>query len=123
MSPKCARAMKSCGFDPPILGCAGRQRNTPDYHVEKHGRGLPNFGSLVDRAGRGLVGELGDGVRDQAPGGRAVLVAGGRELIGSSDAFVERLIAVALEHELRRPPDVDLGYHAAKAARLPSIKV
>jgi hypothetical protein len=48
---------------------------------------------------------------------------GGCELVGARDAFLERLIAVALEHELRCPPNVDIGYHAAKAARLPSIKV
>ena len=52
----------------------------------------------------------------------AVPIAGDRELIGSSGAFLECLVAVALEHELRRPPNVDLGDHTVKAAR-PSIKV
>ena len=64
-----------------------------------------------------LVGELEDGGRDPAPSGRAIVVAGGRELISSSDSFLERLVAVALEHELRRPPNVDLRYHAGKTAR------
>jgi len=76
----------------------------------------------VDRAGRDLVGELDDGVHDPAPCGRAVVVAGGRELISSSDSFLERRVAAAFDHELRRPPNVDLGYHAGKAARPPSIK-
>jgi len=55
----------------------------------------------VDRAGRDLVGELDDGVHDPTPCGRAVVVAGGRELISSSDSFLERRVAVAFDHELR----------------------
>ena len=31
--------------------------------------------------------------------------------------FLDRILAVALKHQLRRPPNVDLGYHAGKAAR------
>jgi hypothetical protein len=30
----------------------------------------------------------------------------GRELISSSDSFLERRVAVAFDHELRRPPNV-----------------
>jgi hypothetical protein len=41
----------------------------------------------VDRAGRDLVGELDDGLRDPPPSGRAVVVADDRELISSSDSF------------------------------------
>jgi NAD(P)-dependent dehydrogenase (short-subunit alcohol dehydrogenase family) len=33
------------------------------------------------------------------------------------NALLQGVIAVALEHELRRAPNVDLGYHAAKTAR------
>jgi hypothetical protein len=78
----------------------------------------------VRRARRGLVGVLQDGVHDPAPGRRALSVAGGRELIiSSSGAFRLGLLAVALEHQLRRPPNVDLGYHTGKAARSRSIKV
>jgi hypothetical protein len=33
------------------------------------------------------------------------------------------LLAVAVEHQLRRPPNVDLGYHTAKGVWPPSIKV
>ena len=77
----------------------------------------------MNRAGRGLVGELGHRRRDAAPRRRAVAVAGGRQLMGARGAFLERPIAVTLEHELRRPPNVDLGYHVAKAARPPTKKV
>ena len=61
----------------------------------------------MNRAGRGLVGELGHRRRDAAPRRRAVAVAGGRQLMGARGAFLERPIAVTLEHELRRPPNVD----------------
>jgi hypothetical protein len=72
----------------------------------------------------GLVRELQDSVRDPAPGHRAVLIAGDSELVSAGGAFLERcLVAVALEHELRCPPNIYLGYHAAKAARPPSRKV
>jgi hypothetical protein len=47
-------------------------------------------------------------------------VAAGRELVSSSGAFVERLIAVALEHQVGGAPDIDLGYHAEKTAGLRS---
>ena len=77
----------------------------------------------MDRAGRGLIGELPNGIRDPAPGGHAVIIPGGREFVGAGGAFLERLVAVALQHELRRSPNIDFGYHAAKVARPPSIKV
>jgi hypothetical protein len=76
----------------------------------------------VQRTGRRLVGELADGAGDPAPHGTIVIVLGG-ELVGALDALVERLIAVALEHQLRRTPNIDLGYHAGKGARPPSITV
>ena len=77
----------------------------------------------MDRAGRGFVRELGHGRHDPAPGRRPVGITGERELVSSSGAFLERFLAVALEHQLCRPPYVDLGYHAGKAARPSSIKV
>jgi hypothetical protein len=46
-----------------------------------------------------------------------------RELVSSSGAFLERLLAVAFEHQPRCPPNVDLGHHAGKAARSSPIKV
>src|SRR6516225_3099566 len=76
----------------------------------------------MDRAGRGLIGELPNGIRDPAPGHHAVIIPGGRELVGASGAFLERLVAVPLQHELRRSPNIDLGYHAAKVARRISVE-
>jgi hypothetical protein len=52
----------------------------------------------VDRSGRSLVRELGDRMRDPAPGRHTVIVAGSRELIGTSGAFLERLVSVAALH-------------------------
>jgi hypothetical protein len=68
----------------------------------------------VHPAGRGIVRELNDRSSDAAPHGRPVLVAGGLELVGSGSAFLERLVAIPLEHELRRPPNVDLRDHAPR---------
>src|SRR6202011_185872 len=68
----------------------------------------------VHRAGRRLVRELPDSVGDPAPSRGAVTIAGGHELVGSGGAFLERLVAIALEHQLRRPPNVDLRDHALK---------
>jgi hypothetical protein len=67
--------------------------------------------------------ELGHRRHDPSPGRRPVVIAGKRELVSSSGAFLEHLPAVAFEHQLRRPPKVDLGYLAGKAARSSSIKV
>jgi hypothetical protein len=69
------------------------------------------------------VGELGHGCHDPVPGRRSVIVASECEFGSSSSALLERLITVALEHQLRRPPNVDLGYHRAKSARLPSTNL
>ena len=41
-------------------------------------------------------------------------IAGECELVSSGGAFLEGLLAVVLEHQLRRTPDVDLRDHAAK---------
>ena len=68
----------------------------------------------MDRAGGYFVRERGHDRHDPAPGRRPVVIAGKRELVSSRGAFLERLLAVALEHELRRPPDVDLGYQPGK---------
>jgi hypothetical protein len=77
----------------------------------------------VERAGRCLVCELDDRACDPAPDRGAFMVAGGLELADSQSAFGLGLVAVGLQHQLRRSPDVDLGYHAGKAARSSSIKV
>jgi len=76
--------------------------------------------SLVDLARRSLVGELGHGRHDPTPSRRPGIVAGERELVSSCHAFVERFFAIALEHELRRPPNVDLRDQSAKLMKLRS---
>jgi len=62
----------------------------------------------VDSSGRGLVRELGHGRHDPAPGSRAVFIAGERHLVSASRALLKCIVAIALDHELRRPPNVDL---------------
>jgi hypothetical protein len=66
----------------------------------------------VDRAGWGGVGELPDGIRNPAPDRHAVVIAGGCELVNARSAFLERFLAVALEHKGGGAPDVDLRNHA-----------
>lgn len=68
----------------------------------------------MHQAGRDRVGQLNDGIRDPTPCRRAVLIIGGSELVGAHHAFRKRVVAIAIEHELCRSPDVDLGYHATK---------
>jgi hypothetical protein len=74
----------------------------------------------VHRAGRCRVRKLRDGIGDQAPSRGAVVIAVGSELIGARIAFLERLLAIALEHEVGGTPDIDLGYHVGKTAGLQS---
>ena len=75
--------------------------------------------TLVDPPRRGLVRELGHGGDDPAPSRRPIIIASGREFICALRTFVERLFAVALEHELRRPPNVDLGCQSARLMKSP----
>ena len=77
----------------------------------------------VNWSGRGFIGEFTDDMCDPAPDCHAVIIPGGRELVGTGSAFLERFLAVPLQHELRRAPNIDLVYHAAKVARPRSIKV
>ena len=65
-------------------------------------------------ARRGGIRELGDGGSDPAPHDHPVVVPGGHEFVGSGCALFERLVAIALEHQLRRSPNVDLRDHALK---------
>ena len=85
-------------------------------------RTTPITAGSVYRAGRYRVGELLNSSRDPAPCRRAVLIIAGSKLVGARYAFVKRVIALALEHELRRPPDINLGDHAGKTVRPLSIK-
>jgi hypothetical protein len=68
----------------------------------------------VQRSGRWGVGELNDRSGDPAPGVRAIVIAGGRELVSAQVALLERFAAVALQHQRRGPPDVDFGYYRAR---------
>ena len=65
----------------------------------------------MDPSGRGLVRDLLDGGHDTAPGSRAIVLARERQLVGASSGLLKRVIAIAIEHQLRRPPDVDLRDH------------
>src|SRR5216684_625805 len=67
----------------------------------------------VHSAGRGFVRELGDGGSDPTPDVRPVVVVR-HELVSARGAFLDRLVAIALEHQLRRVPNVDLRDHALK---------
>ena len=62
----------------------------------------------MERAGRCLVRELDDRSGDPAPDRRAFMVAAGGEFIAARGAFGLGSVAVALEHELRRAPNVHL---------------
>src|SRR6516165_3316215 len=73
----------------------------------------------MESAGRDLVRKLRHGRHDPAPGGRPGIVAGKRQLVSSNGAFLERSLAIALEHELCRPPNVDLGYQSARLMKSP----
>ena len=77
----------------------------------------------VQRSGRRGVGELLDSGGDTAPGVRAGVIAIRRELVGARGALLERLISVALQHQGGGTPDIDLGYHGGKIARLRSTNV
>jgi len=65
----------------------------------------------VGSARRLHFGELADCVDDPAPHGGAVVILLGEKLIGARSAFLERFLAVALEHQAGCAPDVDLRNH------------
>src|SRR5262249_3915727 len=53
----------------------------------------------VNWSGRGFIGEFTDGICDPASGCHAVIIPGGRKLVGTGSAFLERFLAVPLQHE------------------------
>jgi hypothetical protein len=59
------------------------------------------------------------GRHDPAPGRRAVVIAGGCELVGAGGAFLQRSLAVALEHQVRGAPNVDLRYQSGRLIKSP----
>ena len=79
----------------------------------------------MHRPGMCGVGKFLDRVDNAAPDGGALVIAGGRELVGPLGAFVLGLFAVALKHEVRDAPDVDLDYHTGRleADRLETFKL
>ena len=46
------------------------------------------------------------------------MIAGRRELVNTRAAFLERFVAVTLQHQIGGSPDIDLGYHRAENCRL-----
>jgi hypothetical protein len=95
------------------LSRKGLRQNPPEHgwHDRRHARGQLGRRSVERPPGCG-VGELGDGRHYPPPRRRPIIMAGERELIGSGGSFFECLLAVALEHQLRRSPNLDLGYHS-----------
>ena len=77
----------------------------------------------MQRPRRRGVGELLDGDRDPAPGVRAGVIAIRRELVSARGALFERFVAEAFQHQGGGTPDIDLGYHGGKIARLRSTNV
>ena len=77
----------------------------------------------MKRSGWDRVGKLFDGGGDPTPGVGAVVIAAGRELGGARGTLFVRFVTVALQHKCGGTPDIDLGYHAAKAAGLRSTNV
>jgi hypothetical protein len=74
---------------------------------------VPEGCSLLS-PGRCCVRELGECVHGPAPYGDPVVVTSGHRFVGSGGTFFERLVAIALEHRLGSPPNVDLRDHALK---------
>jgi len=51
---------------------------------------------------------------DPALSVRAIVIAGGLELVDAAGAFLERFVAaVGVEHQIGSAPDMDLRYHSA----------
>jgi hypothetical protein len=77
----------------------------------------------VQRAGwRGVI-ELLDGSCNPAPGRSTVIIALGLPNVSTRGALLQCLLTVALEHQAGGTPDIDLGYHAARTARLRSPNI
>jgi hypothetical protein len=102
----------------PRAGCAAGFGNTVGSRTRRrHSNACAQARRSVNRAGRVCIDELPDGVRDPAPDGHTVVIAGRRELVNARGAFLERSLAIALEHQGGGAPDVDLGNHAVRFPR------
>jgi hypothetical protein len=42
------------------------------------------------------------------------VIAVGHKLVGTPGALLERLLALAFEHQVGGTPDIDLGYHCGR---------
>jgi hypothetical protein len=91
----------------------GRSR-TPGRHQSGAGMG---FRWSVERSRRRLVRKLADGIGDAPPDGGSIVIVLGGELVCTRGAFLERLVAIPLKHQVGSAPDVDLRYHAGQLAR------
>jgi hypothetical protein len=74
----------------------------------------------VQRSWRCAGSKPADRVGDPTPGRLAIVIAGGRKLVGARRTLVECLRAVTLQHQVGGAPNVDLWNHAGKIASLRS---
>jgi hypothetical protein len=75
----------------------------------------------MDRSGPRAVRELHDGVSYPTPNHRAIVIAAGRELVGTRGALLKGLLAVVNEHQIGGASDIGFGYHADEIAGLGSM--
>jgi hypothetical protein len=68
------------------------------------------------------VGKLADGRHDPTLGRRSGIIPSESKLVSSGSALLKRMFTVALEHQPRRAPNINLGYHTVKPARSLSTK-
>ena len=111
--PRCCGRVSYRLRSPPLLCSSILERIG---YQEKTRSWRDRFGPVrsVRRSGRCVVRELLDGGGNPAPGRRAVVITVGRELVSARRALLERLLTVALQHQIGGAPDIDLGYHAGK---------
>jgi hypothetical protein len=83
---------------------------------ERSGCGKNFLSSVQHAVGRCQVGELAHGIGDPAPGRGAVVIVACGEFVSSRGAFIERFLALALQHQGGGAPDIDLRYYAGKIA-------
>jgi len=76
----------------------------------------------VKQSGRCVIGNLPDRGGDSAPSRRAMVIVSRSELVGADGTFLERLLAVALHHEVGGMPDIDFRNHAGEMVCLRSSR-
>jgi hypothetical protein len=113
-------SLNRCGVGFPVYRQLAGARNFNNPGAEINWDLL--FG-LVHRAGWCCVGELCDGIGDEAPDRRAVAIALGGELVGACDALTMGVVAIAFEHQGRGTSDVDVGNHGTIATNARCAKI